>query len=249
MMKLLLPAPIYLTILLLFVCVYAFRHRESLSGQLRWVLVLLLVWSYVFATPGIANALITYLERGYTQAAPPAPDKQALIMVLSSGTTVLRDGHYVSQLDAPGWARTQAAIRLWQKIGGELLFVGGPAPDGNSSQAATMAEVARDAGVPAAAIKTETRSRNTHENLDFSQTALNGRGDHVWLVTSAMHMRRAMAVAHRMGLSPHPWPCDERAVQLTHWYAWVPNSGGPAMFAEALHEAVGLIVYKLKAWA
>src|SRR5262249_37539358 len=104
-------------------------------------------------------------------------------------------------------------------------------------------------GVPASAVRVETKSRNTSENLAFSREIVTPFGDHVWLVTSALHMRRAMAVAHKLGIKARPYPCDYRGLPMLHWYAWLPNSGGAAMFADALHEWLGLAYYRTKGYA
>ncbi len=247
--QLFLPTTVHLVALILILCVYSFRHRETRLGRARYVLLALFLGSYALSTPAIANALVEHLEDEYPAVPEPSVERDALIVVLSTGSTVNKGESYEVRLDAAGWERTLAGIRLWKRLGGKLLFVGEPAPDGRTSVAAFMSEVARDSGVPADAIQLETKSRNTYENLLFTRDLIASHGDRAWLVTSALHMRRAMAVARKLGLRPRPYPCDYRSVQLMHWYAWIPNSGGPAMFAEALHELVGLGYYHLKGYA
>ncbi len=244
--ELFLPVSVYLVAVLTILCVRAFRHRRGWS---KWALLVLLGWSYLFSTPAIANAIIGRIEDQYPAVTQVSAEKDALIVVLSSGFVVKREGRVEPRLDTAGWERTYAGIRLWKQIGGRLLFVGGPTPDGRSSDASLMAELAIGAGVPASAVRVETKSRNTYQNLLFVHELAGGHGGNVWLVTSAIHMPRAMAVARKLDLGMRPYPCDYRSVSLEHWYAWLPNSGGPAMFADAMHELVGIVYYRLKGYA
>jgi uncharacterized SAM-binding protein YcdF (DUF218 family) len=248
--ELLLPNPLYLFAVLAALCVYAFRHRGTRLGRWRWLLLAVLVWCYLFSTPGFANAIVARVEWPEVDAAAvPPSSRPPLIMVLSSGAVVRHAGRDEVRLDGAAWARTWAGIRLWRQRGGELLFVGGPISDGTSSLAEAMAAVAREAGVPAAVVRVETRSRNTHENLAFNQSLIAAHGGPLWIVTSAVHMRRALATARKLGLEAQPYPCDRRAVELKHVYAWVPSGGGPTMLSEVMHELVGRIYYRLRGWA
>lgn len=78
------------------------------------------------------------------------------------------------------------------------------------------------AGVPATDIILENKSRNTHENAQFSARVLRGhlRTNACGVVTSAWHMRRAMACFQKQGLVVTPWP----AAQLTERRAVAPGA-------------------------
>jgi uncharacterized SAM-binding protein YcdF (DUF218 family) len=248
--ELVLPTAIYLFAILAAVTIAAFRHRGGALWRWRWALAGSLVWCWIFSTPGFARIFAAALESRFAPTADPARG-DPLIVALSSGEIVPSDSGdgWKPQLDQSGWARTYAAVALWKRTGGMLRFVGEPTPDGKGSVAQAMAAVAMTSGVPEAAITVETRSRNTYENLAFSRDLIAARDGDVWLVTSALHMPRAMAVAKKLGLRVRPQPCDFRAVPLVHWFAWLPNSGGPSMFHAALHEWVGLAYYRLRGWA
>ncbi|HWE28114.1 MAG TPA: ElyC/SanA/YdcF family protein [Polyangia bacterium] len=244
MNELVLPTPLVLCVSLAAVCSIAFRRR----ARWRWLLLAALAWAYCFSTPAIATVLVAALERQYPATATPAKKGEPLILVLSSGIIVETPTGWQVRLDKASWERSFAAVRLWRQIGGQLLFIGGPSPDGSTSVAAAMRDVAVTAGVPAAALHVEARSRDTHENLALNRAVIAAHGDDVWLVTSAMHLPRAMAVAHKLGMSPHAQPCDWRDIPRRHWWAWIPDSGGPTMFAAALHEWLGLATYRLRGW-
>jgi uncharacterized SAM-binding protein YcdF (DUF218 family) len=238
----LLPIPVYLVAILTALCVVAFRRRSSRLGRARYALVVAVLWSYGCSTPALANILTRRVEDRFPSADAAVPIAGSLILTLSSGWTCKRGDRWETGLDRAGWERAVAATRLWRRMGGELLFVGG-------QEAQLMADFAVASGVPAEVIHVETRSRNTYENILFSRDLLSQRSGRTWLVTSALHMPRAMAVAAKLGISLRPAPCDRRAFDQQHWYVWLPNAGGPGMFSAVLHEQVGLAVYRLKGYA
>ncbi len=243
-----LPNAVYLILLVGVIAGLGFRRPGTRLARARWLLLGLLAWCCIASTPGVGNWLIRELEERYP-AAEAGADPRALVVVLSSGSILRRGDGWTVGMDLAAWERTMAGVRLWRTTGGELLFSGEPTPDGRWSAADAMAEVAASAGVPRASIRVERRSGTTYQNLLFSRELIAERDGHVWLVTSAMHMPRAMAVAGKLGLRVHAAPCDRRAVELRHWYAWLPNFGGPAMLADVLHERIGLALYRLRGLA
>jgi uncharacterized SAM-binding protein YcdF (DUF218 family) len=246
--QLFLPMPVYVVAFILLLCLYAMRHPDTRLGRWRYWLVAVLIWSYCCTTPAVANALIGWIESRYPPPAGVVGSSASLIVVLSSGAVFSDGTAYGAKLDASAWERTYTGVKLWKQIGGTLLFVGGPTPDGKFSAAELMAAVAHDLGVPTTAVLMETKSTNTHENLLLARDLIESHGNRTWLVTSALHMRRAMAVARRLGLRMRLYPCDYRAVRLG-WHAWLPNIGAPAMFADALHEIIGLSYYRIRGYA
>jgi uncharacterized SAM-binding protein YcdF (DUF218 family) len=71
----------------------------------------------------------------------------------------------------------------------------------------------------------------------------------VWLVTSALHMPRSLAIARSLGIKVRAYPCDFRTLEHPTWRAWLPDHGGPLLWYDALHELVGLAWYRLRGWA
>ena len=70
---------------------------------------------------------------------------------------------------------------------------------------------ARRIGVPAEAVVLEGKSRNTHENAIFTAAILKDKGwRSVLLVTSAGHMRRAMAAFRKAGVAATAATADVR---------------------------------------
>ena len=250
--QLFLPITPYLILLLLAITIWAFRHRTTRLGRWRYGVLAVLLWSAFMSTPGIANALIGSMESAHRGpvSAPPASTKP-LIVVLSTGyiyTDKNGTGTRV-QFDTAAWERVHAGFELARQTGGRLLFVGEPSPDGKTSVAAHMATVVRSWGAPSDSIQVEEKSENTYQNLLFSREVIAAYGENAWLVTSALHMRRAMAVARKVGLRIQPYPCDYKWRPTRHWYVWLPDARGPDMFTPLLHEFVGLLMYRMRGYA
>lgn len=244
--QILLPSAVYLTLLILALVTLSFRAAPtSRWHRWRYIFALLFIWAYAMSTPLVANLLIGALESQY---APPVPSALAqssdnLIVVLASGRVRDTVEGELPHPDEPGWNRTLAGIRLWQRIGGRLLFNGGPSVSGSDAVADRMAELARAAGVPAEAIVVERRARTTYENLKYTKEHMGNGRNRVWLVTSAIHMPRAMMSARLNEVEVLPYPCDFRENKGLGWRGWFPHVNAPQDLAMALHELLGMVSY------
>ena len=100
-------------------------------------------------------------------------------------------------------------------------------------------------GLSPARLTMEDRSRNTWENILFSQQLVKPRAGETWLLaTSAVQMPRAMGVARRLGWTFVAWPTDWRTGQhVFSSYFLVPLNLG--MFDEAVREWIGLFAYRM----
>lgn len=110
------------------------------------------------------------------------------------------------------------------------------------SEALASAIFLADLGVPAQAIALEENSLNTRQNAAFSATLLKARGiSHILLVTSAMHMPRAMALFAAQGLQVTPAPTDFEAIQAPPpgLLAWLPDALALDRSGRAMKEIVG----------
>ena len=97
--------------------------------------------------------------------------------------------------------RAQAAARAYaQGMAKVIVACGGAAPGHDITEAAVMARLLREAGVPEGAVVLEDQSQNTMENMRFAAQKLGGEKDRrVLVVTSDYHLRRAVMTARRVG--------------------------------------------------
>lgn len=241
------PTPVHLLALLIGLAVMAFRTRARLH-RWRYVLLAAVAWSWLLLTPAFAHHLALRLEARY----PPVPVgamklHEPVIVVLASGSSYDHSLPDALQLDAASFRRTLTAVDAWRTTGGTLLFSGTVRPPGAPAVAARMAMLARMSGVPAAHVRVEPASLDTSENLRNSFAMIDADRDIV-IVTSAIHMPRAMAVAHALGRQPHAIAADHRGDPSLTWRAWLPNSKSLPLLRLVVHELTGLAYYRLRGW-
>lgn len=153
------------------------------------------------------------------------------LLVLGSPTEI--DGTLSSE---QRW-RVAEAVRLYHAgRAPRILMSGGPTSKGYV-EARTMAEYARQLGVPPAAILEEGRSMNTRENVENSQRLLQAHGwRRVEVISSAEHLpRAALLLAHSHLLwQTHAAPTPGRSrIQIAGAYA-------EEAFATAVIRSLGL---------
>lgn len=239
-------SPIYVVLGLLLSCWLAFRASPGAPlRRWRWVLLAGLAWAYVTASPAVANRMLLSLESQYAPPVlGPGQPVPRRIVVLTSGEPFDPASPEPLQLDLASLRRTRAAVAFYRRHGGELIFVGARFPSERRSVAARMAGLAVQEGVPASAVRT-LPGATTYRSLEYlSRDKV--ADEPFFLITSAAHMPRAMAVAHALHLTPIPVPCDYRALRWLGWQGWVPNNAAFPVISLALHEIVGRWYYELR---
>lgn len=210
-------------------------------------------WLWVWSLPIISDMLSASLEGRYLQmSAEDLPPADALVL-LGGG---VRPG-------PPNWPYSdlnEGADRIWHAA---RLYHAGKAPvviaSGGSfawqgeriSEAEAMLGILLDLGVPSAAIMLEEQSRSTRENALYIAKLLQGQElEIILLVTSALHMPRALAAFRAVGIKAIPAPTDfEVMPQPNHPLRWLPDAGALGNSTRALKEYLGLLVYRLRGWA
>ena len=96
-------------------------------------------------------------------------------------------------------------------------------------------------GVPASALVLEADSRNTQGNAAFSRERLAPWGvQRILLVTSAWHLRRAVALFEGAGFEVVPVGADYRSFGACRGVmCWVPSAGALEMTGLAVKEWLG----------
>lgn len=252
LIHLLFVLPVYVILILLGLSIRGWVRPDSAIGRYRHHWLGLAVLVYAGSIPAIPNWLVGKVEHTYDAPLIPPGDSvdRPYILVLSGGWFRPTEGGYEIKLGENSFERTLAAVDLWKRTGGKLLFSGAPLPDLSDSVAQRMATLAMRMGVPEAQIVVEGTSRNTHENLAFCEQKFQlSRKKPVILVTSALHLVRSAAIAKQLGIDVIPYPVDFRSSEQLSWQLWIPSNEAAMAFEEVLHEIVGLAAYKIRGWA
>ena len=121
-----------------------------------------------------------------------------------------------------------------------LIFAGPP-------ESAFMLDLLASFGIPRTRVQLEERSRNTLENARFTKALIDPKPGERWLlVTSAMHMPRAVGVFRQAGFPVEAYPVDWNT------RGWIDVAKGPVwpvrgldMTDFAMKEWNGLFAYWL----
>jgi uncharacterized SAM-binding protein YcdF (DUF218 family) len=104
-------------------------------------------------------------------------------------------------------------------------------------------------GIPESDIIIEDESNNTHENAQYSKIILmrNFNDGKYLLITSAFHMRRAVACFNKQEILATPYSVDRysgpRKFQFDHLI--IPNAETLFNWDSLIHEIAGFLVYKM----
>jgi len=144
--------------------------------------------------------------------------------------------------------RCQYAAWICRKTRLPALVSGGTGNPEIPPVATAMRELLLAAGVPAAMIWVEDRSRSTHENAEFSAQILRRQGvRRVVLVVDARSMLRAAACFRREGIEVVAAPSRFRYLSAIA-EDWLPGWKAVKGNEITLHETVGLLWYHLRGW-
>jgi uncharacterized SAM-binding protein YcdF (DUF218 family) len=229
----LLPFPIAIAVLIAGMLLLWFTQRQRLGRILSSVslLVLLLGGYDLFSGP-----LIRPLERPYAPVTAEAlgamTSAPAAIVVLGSGFRPDRTLPPNDQLSGNGIVRLTEAVRLTRMLPAARLIVSDGVGQGES-----LAATATMMGVPREHITLEARSGDTSDEAALLPPLV-GKEPFL-LVTSAAHMRRALALCRKQGLNPIPAPTD--FTRGGEWSAGdlLPRASGFLRTDYALHEWIG----------
>lgn len=212
----------------------------------RILMLVALFTLYFFSTASGARLLLIPLEDRYPPlhailSGAPAP---SAIVVLGGGEIMARPHSNQETVNARTLVRVMAAARLARKTGLPLVPSGGAPRFGAAPEATTMAQILRQDFQITSPIWPETHSYNTAANAADCSVLLAEHHIHfIYLVTSALHMPRAVAWFHHAHLKVIPVPTDYRLNRINGFKleSWLPRAIFMEISSEACHEYLGLL--------
>ncbi|WP_255897475.1 YdcF family protein [Rufibacter sediminis] len=232
-------------IFFLFVLGLLFRNQAKKKLTLRASFFLLLF----FTNPILSNEAWLAWEPEAVLMKEVKPYDAGI--VLTGVTEVNRSPHDRVHYKE-GAERILDAIQLY-KMGKlqKIIISGGSGfiKEVQKTEASNLQQTALYAGVPAADILLEERSRNTHENALYTKELLQSQPQlrKLLLITSAFHMRRAQGCFKKVGLEIDTFPADfqthDRSSQLDDLL--IPSPEALLKWSRLIHEWVGYVTYKL----
>ena len=215
------------------------------------IAVIVLLW--LAATPWVSRNLQSPLEGRATQARADALPKVDAIVVLGGTLSPPESSQSGANLSAAA-DRLVYAARLFALGKAPIILISGgnaAALDVMDAESVYAAALLTDWGIPASAILTETESINTYENAVYSKLMLKQHDlKSVLLVTSAMHMPRALATFRSAGVDATPAATDFEASGpgVSGLLAWTANPEALDVTTRALKEYLGWLVYRQRGW-
>jgi uncharacterized SAM-binding protein YcdF (DUF218 family) len=212
------------------------------SGLAAVVSGVILIW--FCATPAFSHYVRGSLEKEFLPMSVDETPVADAIVILGGAVRMVDSAKDVIAL-SDGSDRLFHALRLFKAGKAPVLIASGGSRPGTASEAEVMATVLSELGVPRDAILLEPGSRNTYQNAVNTQAILEAQDiDRVLLVTSAFHMRRAVATFRALDVEVVPAPTDYEVVGEEYSVlSWLPNAEALFRTTYSVKEYLGFVVY------
>jgi uncharacterized SAM-binding protein YcdF (DUF218 family) len=221
----------------------------------RTLLLLLVVFYIVLASPVVTGLLEKGLDRGYgwIETQEEAGDAKAIVVLGGGSITYQARGEALNVLSEQSSLRVMEGARLYKLLDNPLLIVSGGVseePGRVTPESLALHDGLVMLGVPSEAILLESEAGNTLEHPVKLEEILQQQGiANFVLVTSPAHMYRAMETFTAAGMDPIPSAGVWHSTELQDpTKGWKPNSRSLYASQVALREYFALAYYRLQAW-
>lgn len=236
----------FVSIILLLLVSAALYWRRKTRAATAFIAVATVLLMAVGSGP-LTGILLRNLQAGYETADSTSVRWQpnSLIILLGMGTVTLPSGK--NEVGPLAYGRIAEALEAYHLCRSttphcRVLVTGGDKYRKGVIEAQVYAEQLRRMGVPSTDLLLETKSQNTWENALYSRQVVDRiHPDAIYLITSGVHMRRALLYFRHFGMSPTPIRSD----YLLPWDTIEPMAFNITLADLALTEYQGLLRYKL----
>jgi len=207
--------------------------------------VLLLIFSYGLPS----NILLKPLESKYPPIHKVQSKKVKWIVVLGGKVVPDPNVPVTSQVAETSLHRLLEAIRLHKELpSSKIILTGGSFPP-EVPASEVMAHLVQVIGLSRSVLVLETESRDTKDQARFVKEIV--KNEKFFLVTSASHMPRSVALFEKLGMSPIPAPTNHLVMKSPnrHFFPPLPSSYNLYKARIAIHEYIGLVWARLRGQA
>lgn len=205
-----------------------------------------LAWMLAWSLPITSIKAGGWLETRFEQRAPTTYPQAQAIVVLGGHIQGNRRNWFEPYDRANVVGRETLAAELFEADRAPLIVLSGGALEGNISDTANMARALQNVGIPGHVILQETESQSTIENAELTQTKLQELNiQQILLVTSALHMPRAMAAFNTTSIKATAAPLAPQIelTAATPKSRWAPDLHTLLASRSIIKEYAGLIAY------
>ncbi|QAU25080.1 YdcF family protein [Dyella sp. M7H15-1] len=234
-----------LTVLLV-LCLLGLVFGRLCGRRCQWTFFCLTLLLFFTAGCGPLPALLLkWLQAPYAKRPTITWAQHNAIVLLGAGTThVVGTSQVEPTIFANGRIIEAYALYRACRQGGndcKIVVSGGDPFRNGITEAVAYGEVLTSMGVASDDLLLEIRSMNTWQNAQFVQPMLKDyRPEQVLLVSSAIHLNRALLFFAHFGIDAIPVRGDYTDVRMT----WRPNAWNLALTDFALHEYNGMLTYR-----
>lgn len=238
--------PMGFATLLFLMAVLALLLRKSrwIATGLVTLAVLIIV---IFSLKITSHHLVKSLENAAGSFQTPSQlEKQGVRYIVVLGGAIVEGGLPAAESWGSNILRVMEGIRLSRGVKNSRLVLCGSAIPGRYSHRGAMLELPMEMGLPGDSVIVFRTAYDTDEGS--RELARFVENEPFGLVTSAIHMPRAMKMFRRFGANPIPCPCDFKALKDTRFYdEFLPHSGNLYLSTLAIHECIGMVWMDVKA--
>ncbi|WP_407354018.1 YdcF family protein [Luteimonas sp. R10] len=198
-------------------------------------------WSLTWSIPQASDWLRGGLESRHPVVAETSLPEADAIVVLGGGHIgwMHRRDVRPEQLRS---SRLAAGVRAWQAGRAPIVIL-----SGSGNETADMATAIAKLEVPASAVMLDDRSGSTRDNAWFTAALAERHGiERILLVTSALHMPRALRAFRDAGLEAVPVPVPEISPRADWHERWLPSRRALWRSSRALKEYLALAALHLQ---
>jgi uncharacterized SAM-binding protein YcdF (DUF218 family) len=248
------PSSITLMLVLLAAGVVLLYARPAIARWARRGLAAMTLAYWVLSCPAGAALLARTLTDSYRpiESSAEAAGAQAVVMLGAGSRTVAAANGRWSMVTHPSALRVLETVRVYRLLGDPLVIVSGgitdaDAPTTPESEAMRSAVIAL--GVPPGRVAVEAESKNTRDEAVIVKRMLAERGvDRFVLVTSPVHMPRALNAFAAQGLHPVPSASPLYGDRAAGPFPLLPDSSAFEVGNAVVYEWCARAYYRLRGW-